>query len=140
MDWLNINFPVGGGERYIQFPNAQTPAQKFPNTSWEIDTSMQGRTIVGSGGNYTFGATGGAETHAHGNGDLKARLSLTFDGRILVDGRDSGTWESNYRVLTNGSGGSFAENVYDSVQVIGNTENASTMQPYAVANFWKRTA
>lgn len=59
---IDFLYPVGG-DPYIQYPGRPAPEEKFPGTKWEIDTAMQGRTIIGSGGDYSFGTTGGEANH-----------------------------------------------------------------------------
>ena len=138
---VDLLYPVGGGERFVQFPNAQTPAQKFPGTSWEIDTTYQGRTLIGSGGNYTFGATGGSADavivehglHLYADGEWNAHGSAI--GKYLP--HDS-LWE--YGNLGRGWNEAYGGEVYPAGQTIGESGVGKNMPPYIVVNCWKRTA
>lgn len=134
--WLDLEYPAGGNRPYIQYPNEPTPAEKYAGTSWEIDTAMQGRTIIGSGGSYTFGSSGGEATHSLTTAQMAPHSHYPDDGYSNIDNRTSGSgwrliagqdnrvvWEGEITTSTQGSGEAF-----------------NIMQPYTVVNFWKRTA
>ena len=140
---LETEYPIGG-KPYIQYEGMETPAQRWAGTSWEIDTSMQGRTIIGSGGSYVFSTTGGEETHTM----LEAEIAQhTHNEQMNVSDGDS-VGEMVY----NSSGGSqsgvyLANGAYTitgkgaiRTSRSGNSTPFNIMQPYIVVNFWKRTA
>lgn len=137
-DWLNKIFPVGGGERYIQFPNAKTPAELFSDTVWEIDTSLQGKTIIGSGGSYTFGATGGAEKHTLTVAQLPSHFHYPNEqGYSNIDTRQTGanTW---CLMAAKDTKNVWGHDVQSSNT--GDGQAFNIMQPYTVVNYWRRTA
>ncbi len=143
--WLDIVYPVGGNERYIQLPKAPTPASKFPNTTWEIDTDLLGRVLIGSGGKYVCGATGGEEKHIlkegemaeHRHGGIRLKWSNNDIpapvNKLNVNG-------VNVSAQTNGIGRAVIDHPDDFTNPAGGSTPFSIMQPYVVINYWKRTA
>lgn len=137
---LDSFIPVG--KTIPQYYGEPTPAQMFPNTSWEINTAMQGRTIIGSGGDYTFGATGGSATHSHESGNIYALISDADVDKIDVRERYTGlgNWQATYRFSgASATAGTAASHEW-AVETIGTTASNSNMPPYIVVNYWKRTA
>lgn len=133
-DMLDLIYPIGGNP-YIQFANTPTPAEIFYNTSWEIDTSMQGRTIVGSGENYIFGEIGGSAdailvAHNH------RQQSWNVDGTAyFASTQDSG---DEYGVV--GTTDASTTGAPLLTQNVGESGVGKNMPPYTVVNFWKRVA
>lgn len=133
---LENEYPVGG-RPYIQFPGTQTPAERWAGTSWEIDTTYQGRAIIGSGGEYTFGATGGSATQTHTLiGSAKIGLGNDYLG---LRGNGRGETFQTESVVGVTIVSSYRDGV-TGVDVTGSTSSDSIMQPYVVVNVWKRTA
>lgn len=130
------DFPPPIGYHYIQYNGEPTPAQRYTGTSWAIDTNYQGRTIIGSGGNYNIGNTGGAEEHAMTIEEMpnhKHRQSVSPYTVGSVGGQSvAKTW--NAETLENGS------SIVADTESVGGGSSFSIMQPYIVANVWKRTA
>ncbi len=127
-DILDLFYPVGG-DPYIQYPGCPTPAERFSNTTWEIDTDMQGRTIIGSGGKYTLGTTGGEEKHTLTIPEMPAHThNLQYSG-------EGGGWASiktgTSTIITETSMG---------ITSTGESRAHNIMQPYIVVNYWKRIA
>lgn len=128
------------GYHYVQYANEPTPAARWSGTSWEIDTSMQGRVLVGSGGSYTLGATGGSADavvveHAHrtyvngvdlneSNDDPIASYATSSDSNLPYSLRAAGTIY-NWKGSTNN---------------VGEDGAGKNMPPYVVVNYWKRIA
>lgn len=129
--------PPPVGYHYIQFSGESNPGTRWAGTQWTIDTTYNKRTIIGSGGSYTLGATGGSEDavivkHYHklaqgvpvgtsSSGD-KYRLAGIMSSSISVQMQD-----------IMGSG-------YESGTANGVDGTGKNMQPYKVVNIWKRTA
>lgn len=140
-DVVNLIYPVG--KHYIQLDGEPTPAALFPNTSWEIDTSLQGRTIIGSGGEYTFGATGGDETHRHAAGSLTTLMTVntpSYTNWVMKLTTTGENWDANFNMDIAASGDVAKTQLNRGIQLNGETAPANIMPPYTVVNFWKRTA
>lgn len=141
----NVGYKPAVGMHHIQFAGEPTPATIWADTTWEIDTALQGRTIIGSGGDYVFSATGGEATHTLNNNEIPQ-----YQGNIMLHGVGTGTpisgatgvftpkeGQGKYAVpTTNPNAGSYAQIDFN----IGGGQAHNIMQPYLVVNFWKRTA
>ncbi len=121
---LDMEYPVGGSRPYLQFPDCPTPAEIYPNTSWEIDTAYQGRAIIGSGGSYTLGATGGSADAVVVRHSHKISFGINLG---------NGEYAYGYSVERVGS-------LSQAVEASGEGGEGKNMPPYIVVNFWKRTA
>lgn len=132
--------PPPVGYHYIQFNGEPTPASRWAGTTWTIDTDYQGKVLVGSGGSYTLGATGGNETHNHLAGYLYAHFAvMTSEQTVFFDSNAVPSWAGSKRTVSitgAGQGGTATE----AIGVDGTTALANNMPPYAVVNYWKRTA
>ena len=147
---LETEYPIGG-KPYIQFKGMQTPAERWANTAWEIDTNYQGKTIIGSGGDYIFGATGGSTTHRHfagtpdeDNTALHALLQYNYqDGQTVIN-ESEGTvdfgagWEPRRQLIIQGDRAYSGQRRSAAIKVVGAVRDGTTMQPYLVVNYWKR--
>ncbi len=153
---LEKEYPVGG-KPYIQFSNMQTPAERWAETTWEIDTALQGRTLIGSGGDYTLGATGGSAdavvvTHKH-----VQRVQKNNQNPTDTDGyqgsypwgmpSDIANLKTQYCVWISSSidgGNPFNYSEGYTTPVLTNPEGESgtdkNLPPYTVVNYWKRIA
>lgn len=146
-DIVDFLYPVGGNP-YAQFPNTPTPAEIFPNTSWEIDMEYAGRTFVGSGDGYEFGATGGEEKHiltinempVHSHGGVRINWSdddIPHTASALIDSQGNPVRGapniSNARASID-----YVNQTY--TNTAGEGHPYSIMQPYRVVNIWKRMA
>lgn len=123
---LEAEYPVGG-KPYIQFPNTPTPAERWAGTAWEIDTEYAGRALIGSGGEYAFGATGGSADavvveHSH---DIIAFYDSLSDSSAIQRG-SFGSMDRGETV--------------NAITQTGESGVGKNMPPYTVVNFWKRTA
>ena len=105
--------------------------------SWEKVTD---RFLVGAGGSYPLGSTGGSADHLHGLSDGIAAIMLNLD-RLNYSERDSTagwtatrtygqiqTEEVSYGGLASGA------------PLIGNTETSNNIPPYIAVNIWRRVA
>lgn len=115
-----------------------------PNTLFGFGTWSAygaGRVIVGKAASGTFataGATGGTETHTHplsDSGQAKVEIS---GGAVLTNPISTPSWDSPARVT--GTAGAAAPGRTLGVGLAGNTDSATTLQPYIVAYMWERTA
>ena len=122
-----------------------------PNVTWGGTWSLEAEGLVhiGSGTNYTLGATGGESTHlltsaesglpSHTHTQAQHRHTLATDW-------SSGTGSSEaYTMQNNRSAGATRYTNYQTPTINSNTAaDASTahnnMQPYIVVNRWHRTA
>lgn len=124
----NAYAPPPVGMHHIQFNGEPAPASIWASTSWEIDTTYQGRTIIGSGGSYTLGATGGSADSVVIEHTHTVQLNIGSGG-IAADGL---TAQRGYL-------GSYTKQAA-SVTSVGVSGVGKNMPPYAVVNVWKRTA
>jgi len=134
---LERDYPVGGNKPYIQFPGMPTPAERWAGTTWEIDTAYQGRTLIGSGGEYAFGATGGSAdavvvSHTHKNDIVGISANTTGHGGFTF----SNTWN---KIQIEGPYDWYGAGTYDA-GITGESGVGKNMPPHIVANYWKRTA
>lgn len=116
------------GMHHIQFNGEPTPAEIWGGTTWEIDTDYQGRTIIGSGGDYTFGSTGGEATHTLTINEMPQHEHTYTPG---------GNNEYNASI---GNSGWLATATSSSTSSVGGSQPHNNMSPYIVVNYWKRTA
>lgn len=137
---LDNEYPVGG-KPYIQFFGMQTPAQRWAGTSWEIDTSYQGRTLIGSGGDYIFGSTGGSASHSHNlSGDTFAALYANGDSfdYDYYNGMGQSYTTDYQNTIPNGVSIEKVVRHNTGIQVYGGTDIVINLPPYKVVNVWKR--
>jgi len=129
---INLIYPVGS--IYISV-NSSNPSTLFGGT-WVA--FGQGRTLLGMGSNYTtVEATGGAETHKHSLatgfaqlGHYANRLLFNATTRSIAVNKDFyGTSTTDITTYLN-----------EAVKLDGDSDNASSMQPYITTYMWKRTA
>lgn len=142
----NMIFPVGAV--YITYNN-NNPGN-FLGGTWE--RFGQGRTLVGEGtGNdgstsmsFTANNTGGKYNHNHIYGiKLNEYYSATSNLRVR---KPDGSWQGG---IKDGTGHAYFNNCSqaankelntDTYKIESNTSNSSTIQPYIVVFFWRRTA
>lgn len=149
---LDLEYPVGGNKPYVQFPGMPTPAEKYAGTSWEIDTKYQGRVLIGSGGDYAFGSTGGEEKHAmtqeelfrHGHKNNNALGWYPRTSEYLIDPELWSQVEVGEYQQDPKGGAYFTDrlkpNMASDTGPTGDSQPFNIMQPYIVVNFWKRIA
>lgn len=141
---LNTSYPVG---RIIVSIDNVNPGTYLGGT-WVSFGS--GRTLVGVDANQTefdtVEKTGGSKSHNHARGTLNACIgSPTGNANALGFKAYNPTTgvgpNSTYSV---GNAGSATTNGHPgrshNTEIIGNTDNSSTLQPYITTYFWKRTA
>lgn len=105
--------------------------------SWEQITD---RFLIGAGGSYTLGSTGGEATHAHGLSDGYACIYLAGD-RITCRVMDSPNW---FATVTTQDGLIKTYDVNWGLQYAsalgGATEKAQILPPHIAVNIWRRVA
>lgn len=129
---LDLVFPAGAGH-WEQHSGEKTPNELFPWTQWAIDTDMQGRVPVGSGGSYTLGAKGGSADavvvkHYHYN-----EAALTGGGESYGRMR---TAIAQYSTVPDGYKDNSVINIFEE----GVDGTGRNMMPYTVVARWKRIA
>lgn len=132
---VNAFAPPLVGMHHIQFSGEPTPAEIWGGTTWEIDTAYQGRVLVGSGGSYSLGATGGEETHPLTIEEMPNH-SHTENGEV-VGYKSGGGLDMNW---VSEPAGSFATSTGYQTSTVGSSQPHNNMPPYKVVNYWKRTA
>ncbi len=127
---VNLIYPVGSIYMSV---NDVSPSTLFGGT-W---VKLEDRFLLGSGGTYINGSTGGNTTHNHtlDNGyaqvDLSDRVLMNSKSQNIPINTASGTFSSRESV---------AWSTEHAVALGGSTDNANNMPPYLVVNMWKRTA
>ena len=137
---LDTFYPVGS---YYETSNANFDPNTAWGGTWVEDTA--GRVLVAkdTGTFSTVGGTGGAKTHSHGLSDGYAKVILKGDSRILYDEETlpmSDYWTAVYELRCNSAGTISENNQGYATRLGGNTDSASTLQPYTVVKRWHRTA
>lgn len=124
---------VGAG--LISFNDDFSPSALFGG-SWERITD---RFIVGAGGSYALGSTGGATSHEHTIDGL-AKI-LETQTHVFSYAYKNGTvpWTSTHYFRVSETGG---ESVQPSsgVDIDGYTDGGSNLPPYIACNIWRRVA
>ncbi len=138
---LKKAYPIGSV--YINASNATNPASLLGFGTWSAFGA--GKVMVGlDAGDTSFdtaGKTGGEKTHIHRQGGPASDSSGAGGGAISGPWNDatfgrssSGVTFGNYsQIVSSGIGSS--KTVYPFL-----TESTSSLQPYIVVYFWKRTA
>lgn len=140
----NAYAPPPVGMHHIQFPNEPTPAEIWAGTSWEIDTAYQGKTIIGSGGDYTFGATGGSAdavvvSHWHDRITYRGNDDWSIGDGTGLGGITEMVYGASIITSSIGLGSPQEMSVYKT-STDGEAGTDKNMPPYIVVNYWKRTA
>ena len=139
-------YPVGSV--YITYNN-NNPGN-FLGGTWE--RFGQGRTLVGEGtGNdgstsmsFTANASGGSYSHSHIYG-IKVNEYYGSNANIRVRKSD-GSWQdgakdgAEYAIFNNSNQAGNKKLNTMTYKIESNTSNSSTIQPYIVVYFWRRTA
>lgn len=154
---LKCPFPVGG--IYTTF-SEEHPAVTWPGTTW---VKIEGRFLLGSGGGYNLGWTGGSpvaalnvsnipshthsatqSAHAHTQPAHVHSLSLDYMGASNSEGFAFNRG-NKYGYTTNYQGAAGGENTGGAQPAItvgytGSGAAFSIMPPYIVVNLWNRTS
>ena len=102
-----------------------------------------GRVLVGYDSTQpefnSIGKTGGNKTHTHGLTDGYAKLILKANGQVRYQERTVTAWTDNYYVPSAGTGGFGSDSQGYGANLDGSTNAGSSLQPYIVVSFWRRT-
>lgn len=120
---------------YLQFYGEPTPAAKYGGT-WTQDSDYAGRTLVGAGTGFAFGATGGSAdavvvAHTH-----KWTEMVVGNGGIMPDGAtvQYGYAGTAKNLVSIGGDGNWK------IASAGQSGTGKNWPPYKVITIWKRTA
>ena len=132
-EYLDRVYPIGS--IYISATDVQ-PAALFGGT-WE---QLKDRFLLGAGGSYPVGGTGGSSTHEHGAGKLYATIGVGSDhGTWYAKGvRGDTNWTASSQLTVTGTPSSATRS--GGTPVLGNTDSASVIPPYLAVYMWKRIA
>lgn len=105
--------------------------------SWEKITD---RFLIGAGGSYALGSTGGGATHAHDVVGVTRLFNQEASHFIYQYKQDNNYWTSTSYMDVSSAGEKQAENVPGGIATYGTANTASNMPPYIAANIWRRVA
>lgn len=141
IDLLSM-YPVGS--IYMSVSNT-SPASLFGGT-WE---QMKDRFLLGAGGSYSAGATGGEATHTLTVDELPSisgGFAFNSSGGtvgIIAGDSTSGVFSNGAKVANSGvpTKGSASDNVYRSLNMsFGSDQPHNNMPPYLAVYMWKRVS
>ena len=113
-----------------------SPAARYGG-SWENITD---RFLVGAGGSYALGSTGGGATHAHDVVGVTRLFNQEASHFIYQYKQDNNYWTSTSYMDVSSAGEKQVENVPGGIATYGTANTASNMPPYIAANIWRRVA
>lgn len=135
-DLLNLVYPVGSIYMSV---NATNPATLFGGT-W---VQMKDQFLIGAGGSYNLGSTGGEATHRLTVNEIPSHNhSIYANARFTVSGTTpSGTGISGIRAETSAWGEYGGADWYKPESgATGGGAAHNNMPPYIAVNMWRRTA
>lgn len=115
--------------------NAADPATRWPGTSWSKITD---RFILGAGGSYSVGATGGEVNHTLTVNEMPSHthsLPSHMDG--IVYHSINASVGSKLMQPAAGNGELY---LYSSLASAGGSQSHNNMPPYIALYFWERIA
>ena len=123
---------VGGGCPHgvgdiLQTRNATSPTTRWPGTTW---AALEGAFLIGAGGTYTAGSTGGEATHT------LAVAEMPSHQHWQQMGTSSPSYEDGY--IANGS--YTQQNIRAMGDAVGGGAAHNNMPPYLSVYMWERTA
>lgn len=129
-------YPIGS--IYMSIEN-NSPASWLGGT-WKL---IKDRFLIGAGGSYSKGATGGSTTHSHGlnSGFAKINYGWIDNANKLVLQPKQATWSGGLKTRDGMNGydfPSFTEST--ATELGGSTDSASNIPPYLAVYMWERTA
>ena len=112
-----------------------SPAARYGG-SWENITD---RFLIGAGGSYALGSTGGSAMHTHDLDGLAQILNTETNTFVYTFKQSAAPWTSTGYFLVSGTGGKSVQ-PSAGVKVTGNTNAAANEPPYIAVNIWRRVA
>lgn len=133
-------YPVGSHK--VQFDGEEPPASR--RGTWAIDSDYEGRVVIGSGGSYALGATGGNAGHQHtysvAYSEFYGALSGT-DSAIQLNEQWSSSFLQSKVIPRNSSFQTAMSSQEITTRVVwGNTGETPSLPRYKVIAVWKRVA
>ena len=130
-------FPVG---RIVEFESDVDPNTLYDWQKWE---QLKDRFLIGAGGSYALGSTGGEATHTLTVDEMPRHYHSAY-----VDYLGSGTEHTipaYYAQLSDGSyeyhySAEGSKSLMTITDQRGNSQAHNNMPPYLAVNMWKRTA
>lgn len=117
--------------------NSTSPASLYGG-SWERYGA--GRALISASdtdSDFTAGTTGGSKTHNHNPGTFGAQVSLAAQDTV-VQRVHLPPFKGDVRHIGNIYGGSFDASW--GAAIVGQSDDASSMEPYVAVYVWRRTA
>lgn len=135
-------YPVGSIYMSV---NSTNPSNYFGGT-WE---QIKDRFLLGAGGNYSSGSTGGSNTHNHnlsskGGANIRKYANTFYQGDYTTAGimpkqSNDGQWWLTTGNTDSGSTTNPGVKGYG-VGLYGTTDDKNTLPPYLAVYIWKRVA
>lgn len=132
------------GSIYLSLNNTN-PSTYFGGT-WEL---IKDRFLLGAGGSYSSGSTGGSNTHNHnlsrkGGANMRKYANIFYQGEYTTAGTmpkqsNGGTWW----LTTGNTDSSSTENPGEKgvgIGLYGTTDDKNTLPPYLAVYMWKRVS
>jgi len=128
-------YPVGS--IYMNASSATNPNTLLGFGTWAA--FGDGRVLIGEGGGYANGATGGATTAAH---TLTTAEMPSHYHSLYIGGGSSGPRDALSADAASGEGHSYDGSNGEATESTGSgsAHSHSTIQPYITVHMWKRTA
>ena len=92
---------------------------------------------MGVDAKHPLNSTGGSETHRHNPGTLSAQVSLSGTDTV-VQRVPLPSFKGNVRHMGDVYGGSFDASW--GAAIVGQSDSASSMEPYVAVCYWRRIA
>ena len=135
-------YPIGS--IYMNASNSANPASLLGFGTWS--SFGAGRVLLGEGGGYANGSTGGATTAAHTltTAEMPSHTHTSLHGGTESGNRPTGWVGVSNSLSPNAFGGGTDDDDWATTKTTatgsGGSHSHSTLQPYIVVYMWRRTA
>ncbi len=135
-------YPIGS--LYMNASSSANPASLLGFGTWS--SFGAGRVLLGEGGGYANGSTGGATTAAHTltEAEMPSHTHTSLHGGTESGNRPTGWVGVSNSLSPNAFGGGTDDDDWATTKTTatgsGGAHSHSTLQPYIVVYMWKRTA